>query len=189
MSILSLPGLRARQSDVITSELLPQVFSSFEADTCINILDVGVGRGDTVEFLKQYHHCKVYFLDLSGELADPSFDSFSTPFGQYTGTLFDLCLFWDLLYRLLPTQLEDLSRTLEGFIYSKTRVHSIANLSQTSERFRIHGDNQFKVVKGTQQSYPTRSITAIAQHFHCLSIEADLHRDDGRLELVLGTPV
>ena len=189
MGILSLPGRKSRQSDIINSTLLADVFAKFQSQSCISVLDVGVGSKDTLEFLKQYPHCKVYFLDLAEHLADVNFATFKESFQKYGGALFDICLFWDLLYCLSTAQLEDLSNTLEGYIYSQTRAHSIANLNEPGERFCIRAQDQIKVVTGKPREYPLGSITSIAQHFHCLKVEADKFRGDGRLEVVLQAPV
>ncbi|NKB96903.1 MAG: hypothetical protein GKR90_00165 [Pseudomonadales bacterium] len=198
MSILSLRKLRGKQDadaktrgEFITTELLPRVFSAHNRNTEIHVLDVGIGITDTTEFLQNHreqdHRCKVYFLDLAPALKANSSITIGEVFAEYTGELFDVCLFWDLLHRLDHEQLNELSDALEPYVYSGTRAHALVNLSNPSERYRIRAEDQLEVDLSTPHDYRTNSLTALRQHFSCLQTLDDRFRCDGRLELLLGT--
>lgn len=177
---------RDKQASLIDSELLAGVFAKHNTDDCIHVLDVGLGVADTVEVLQQFR-CKVYFLDLLGVIEKDSIDGIAAVFAEYSGELFDVCLFWDLLHRLSPAQLSQLSNELEPYIYSRTQAHTLVNPA-ASESYRLRGVNQLAVTPGAGHEYPTRSLTRLLQHFQCFEILTDEFRTDGRLEMVLQTP-
>ena len=186
--MLSLTKKWGKPREIVTSNLLSRPFDAHKDRDCIHLLDVGVGVADTVEFLKQYL-CKVYFLDLADELAGDDPQAISKTLDSYTGELFDVCLFWDLLHQLSGPQLELLSNALEPYIYSGTQVHSIVNLMRPTERYRIRGPDQFEVINGKAREYHPWSFTQFAKHFHCFQITRDELREDGQLEMLLEVPV
>ncbi|MGK0223197.1 MAG: hypothetical protein ACI9ON_002440 [Limisphaerales bacterium] len=185
---------RNSPSEIIESPLLGKVLRGFEGDECLHILDVGIGAVDTLKFLQQYR-CKVYFLDLAESFADSTEPRIRTTLSEYSGELFDICLFWDLLHCLSAAQLAVLSDALEPYIYSETRVHTLANLVDPGEHYCVRGANQLSPIRGRGRGkargqptdYATRSITELDEHFSCFQLTTDEYHADGRLEMVLET--
>ena len=153
------------------------------------MLDVGVGVPDTLEFLNQFR-CKVYFLDLAEVLDDEAeTDSYEKALSAYSGVLFDVCLFWDLLHRLNADQLAALSTALAPHIFSATKIHSICTLSDADGMwdYRIRGIDQLEKVSGKPRSYQPWSHTDFAEQFSCARTIADRQSQDGCLEMLLET--
>ena len=168
---------------------MPRAFHGFEGNDCIHVLDAGVGKPGTLEFLNQYP-AKIYFLDLPQALyEDTDVEAIAAALDDYHNVIFDVCLFWDVLHRLDGPQLSTLSMTLEPHIYSATKMHSICTYTEPDNvhEFRICGRDQFETVPGKPREYKKWSFTQFAKLFPCARIVADQQYPDGRLEMLLQT--
>ena len=194
MSVLSLGKLSlgkdgARKNPVVQTHLLPQAFKGFAGNDCIHVLDAGVGKPGTLEFLNQFP-VKIYFLDLSAAIyKDADVEAIASALDDYHDVVFDVCLLWDVLHRLDGPQLATLSMTLEPHIYSETKMHSICQFAAPDEvcDFRIQGTEQFESIRTKPRKYQKWSYTQFTKLFPCARIMADQQFPDGRLEMLLTT--
>ena len=168
---------------------MPQAFQGFAGNDCIHVLDAGVGKPGTLEFLSQYP-AKIYFLDLPQALyEDADVETLASALDDYHDVVFDVCLFWDVLHRLDGPQLSTLSMTLEPHIYSETAMHSICRFTEAEKatEFRIAGKDQVESFSTKPRKYQKWSYTQFANLFPCARVIADQQFPDGRLEMLLKT--
>lgn len=148
------------------------------------MLDIGVGVPSTLEFLNQFG-CRVFFLDLLN-LDD---ESYKHRLGDYSGSLFDVCLFWDLLHCLEPDQLHELNEALRPYLYSETVGYSICNVCNVvdagSWEYRIADMNHLEVIASQAKHYRDWSQTEFSTVFDCFSIKEDRLTREGSLEMLL----
>jgi hypothetical protein len=177
-------------SEHICSNLLPWVFEGFDEDESLQVLDVGVGCPSTVEFFAGFPS-RVFFLDLVEEVRDHNCrdaDSAERLFAQalepYAGTLFDVCLFWELLHVLEAPLLAGLSNALRPYVYSRTKGYAVCELRADEPRiFRLLDRQTLRVLPGVTPIAEC-SLTQLAQQFNCFSLFNDCVSGD-RLELLL----
>ena len=153
----------------------------------MHVLDIGVGVPSTLDFLAQFGG-RVFFLDL----LNLENESYKQRLADYSGALFDVCLFWDLLHCLTPTQLSELSDAIRPYIYSDTIGHSICNVCDLSESagkqswdYRICGSNRLDMVPSKHKAYRTWSQQEFRETFDSFTIKQDQLTRDGCLELLL----
>ena len=197
--MLSFRSKFAKAADVSTSHLLPKLFHGYEgSEVPIAVLDVGIGTPSTLEFFGQFR-CRVYFLDLFevelGEHLDDdayqahAFETFSRVLGDYQGTLFDVCLFWDLLTRLDAPALRGLSDALRPYLFSESRGYAVSDLFPDKRRgnftYRIRGDDQLEVLPGQASPLAYWSQTEFSEQFDCFNILQDNLSAEGRLEFLM----
>jgi len=118
-------------------------------------------------------------------------DSYKQTLGQYSGCLFDVCLFWDLLHCLEPTQLGALNEALKPYLYSATLGHSICHIcggksgKDAAWDYRIAAIGQLELIQSTPKQYRPWSQHEFVSLFDSFSIKEDVLSRDGSLELLL----
>jgi hypothetical protein len=197
--LLSFRAKFAKTADVSTSHLLPKLFEGYEGNhEPIAVLDVGVGTPSTLEFFGQFR-CRVFFLDLFeiefGEHTDDdayqahAFETFSRVLGDYQGTLFDVCLFWDLLTRLDAPALRGLSDALRPYLFSESRGYAVSSLFADKRRgnftYRIRDIDQLEMLPGEPSPLAYWSQCEFSERFDCFNILQDSLSADGRLEFIM----
>lgn len=121
----------------LATRLLPLVFEDVESQPRLNILDIGAATAESVQFFGRYR-CRLQFADLFGETGyrrehqrrrRPHETVFDRVFDFPTGTMFDVCLFWDFLNYLDTGLLRDLAQTLRRHVHEGTRAHAFVPFS------------------------------------------------------------
>ncbi len=181
------------------SELLPPLFLGFNHEqTPAAILDVGAGGPHTLDAFA-YYRSKVHFLDLfSLDIPNPSsqkaqqqqaYQVFSRALEPYQGTLFDICLFWELLPQLAPGVLRGFSDALRPFLYSESKGYCVGQLFPNSQglrpRYRIQDAQTLAILPEVPATPQTWSFTQLNDKFDCFRTVADRLSTDGRLELLM----
>ena len=189
----------AKTADVSTTHLLPKLFDGYEGShEPIAVLDVGTGTPSTLDFFAKFR-CRVFFLDLFevdfGEHPDEdacqahAFETFSRVLGDYQGTLFDVCLFWDLLTRLDTPALRGLSDALRPYLFSESRGYAVGSLFADKRRgnftYRIRDSDQLDVLPGQPSPLVYWSQSEFSEQFDCFHIVQDSLSADGRLEFLM----
>lgn len=173
-----------KKASGLSSRLLPKVCAELATREAPCVLDIGMGVPSTLEFLSQYR-ARVFFLDLAN--GDTSYEQ---NLGDYSGALFDVCLFWDFLQSLEPEKLSALSDALTPYVYSGTIGYSICNVSpqRLSHRcsYRIRSEDELELVPSQHKRFREWSQKEFADHFDSFRIEQDVLSHDGHLELLLG---
>jgi hypothetical protein len=138
------------------SKLLPFLFENVEEDRRLTVLNIGPALPETVTFFSRYR-CRLHFADLFAELPIDPDDDPDTPLAQQfarmlaipEGTLFDICLFWDLFNFLDAEAIRALMTALAPHLYKGTRAHGFAlhnvRTPQSKQLFAISGDSELAV--------------------------------------------
>ena len=197
-AVLSLRGRFARNGGTASSILLPEAFTGFEDVDVIHVLDIGAGRGRTLDALQKYR-CRIYFLDLFDEYPhnaeqpcqdeDEAYEAFARIFAAHNEAMFDVCLFWDFLNLLSLAELRGFSRALYPYTYSGTKGHGVCALfpfgPEANCDYKITELDELQMVPGRDRSYQTWSSTDFAANFDCLPLHCDAISKHGRLEYML----
>ncbi len=181
------------------SDLLPALFLGYNDErTPAAILDVGAGGPHTIEAFA-YYRSKVHFLDLfSLDIPNPSsqkaqqqqaYQVFSRALKPYQGTLFDICLFWELLPQLAPGVLRGFSDALRPYLFSESKGYAVGQLFPNElgqrPRYRIQDAQTLAIPPEASQSQQVWSLTELSEKFDCFRPVADRLSPDGRLEILM----
>lgn len=188
---------KTKAAELTASHLVSKLFGTFDGREGIAVLDAGTGTRSTLDFLNQYR-CRVVFLDLfefekepladAAAAEDAAFNTFARMLAEYKDTLFDVCLFWDLLHRLDAPALRGLSNALRPYLYSESRGYGVCQLLATDQQrytYRIANIGQLSVLPTQAPPVLGWSQTEFAQHFDCFKIVDDALSDTGRHEILL----
>ena len=180
------------------SKLLPSLFEHLDEDDRLTVLHIGTAMPETVEFFSNYRS-KLYFVDLFSELpieADeetgPSMEQQFDQFLQFpSGTMFDLCLFWDVFNFLDNAAISAFSRALRPHLQADSLAHGfgVHNLRtpQGGQVYSISQPDQL-VVRSRGSSLPgyaPHNQTQLKKVLDCYSIVRSVLHSDSRLELLL----
>jgi hypothetical protein len=169
---------------VHSSRILPDVFAGIDPGQKLNVLDVGIGSPSTLEFLEPYS-AKVFFLDLHPRDGETDAEKLA----PYADTLFDVCLFWDLLQYLDADRLTSLSDALTPHIYSDTRGYCIwdvgAATRQQRSTYKLLAQDQLALAESSPADMREWSYCDFSEDFDTFHIARDCLSADGHLELLL----
>lgn len=185
------------QSDSLSSQLLPQLLDRVEHASPLQVLDVGLGRAETVDFFSE-RRCRLHFSSLyetlqKGQTLEEV--SWSTLFRREmdypAGTVFDLCLFWDFFNYLDDDALQAFSRALSPFTDQRTVGHGFAvrnsNTAIPGREYAIAGRDRFSIRPGRQSLAAThpRPQATLGRMLEKFSLGRSVLHRDGLLEVML----
>ena len=175
---------RAKTKQTLKSELFPKVFAGFDHDERMHVLDVGNGNASTLEFLQPFGG-RVFFLDLDNAEDGDYVEQLAT----YEESLFDVCLFWDLLHCLDRERLAALNDALRPYVYSQTKGYSVCDLSAAATRgrsaYKILDTDELEVVSSSPKPLRDWSYCEFVRTFDSFRVEEDCLNEHGHLELLL----
>lgn len=126
------------QPDILSSSLLPWVFSHSTEEERLVVLDFGLAAAATINFFGQFK-CKLYFAGLidspletfnGQELCHAEkIKQFEIDLGLSAYTKLDIVLFWDLFWYLGKPAMAALLEALSPHIHNRTRAHGIGLLN------------------------------------------------------------
>jgi hypothetical protein len=180
------------------SQLLASLFDTIDEDRRLTVLHIGTALPETVDFFSRYR-CKLYFVDLFSELPfvddEDSGSSLQRQFAQLLdfpeGTLFDICLFWDLFSYLDSASIAALLTTLRPHLHPGSRAHGfgVHNLKtpQGDQLYGILARDQLKVRhRGARlPGYAPHKQQQLQQQLDCFTFIRSVLLPDSRLELLL----
>ncbi|MDG2502134.1 MAG: hypothetical protein P8M77_07055 [Porticoccaceae bacterium] len=184
----------------LPSNLFPMLFERLRLDERLVVLDMGPATASTVQFFNQFK-CRLYFVDLYSAdfVLNPKEDAsheelvaqFQRAINLPAGTKIDICLFWDFFTYLDGPAFKAFIETIEPYIVSGTRAHSLGILNARNGlpycEYGIHGMDRLRqtaLVGDQPPIYPhsQRDLNILLGYF-----EVDKSRlmPDGRVEYFL----
>jgi len=163
------------------------------------VLHVGSALPETVEFFSRYR-CKLHFIDLFGDLPTLLAGEDGETLLQQrvvdlmripAGTMFDLCLFWDLFNFLGREAIAALLDTLRPHLYSDTLAHGFAvhNL-KTPQSGKMYGIRELDQISlrarpAALPGYNPYNQGQLEKALDCFRITRSVLLAQSRLELLL----
>lgn len=162
------------------------------------MLDVGPARQDTVDFFSRYR-CRLHVADLFSELpieaGEEGSAALQTRFEELLrfpqGTVFDICLFWDLFNYLGRDAILAFVAALRPYLRRTTMAHGFAlhNLNARREE-HIYAVNDVDAISATPRleplpGYAPHPQARLKNMLYCFGFERSVLLADGRLELLM----
>lgn len=186
-----------------TSKLLPSLFENVSPGRRLTVLHVGPALPETVEFFSTYL-CRVHFVDLFSELpialeddeeSQSMTERFSDILAIRQGTLFDICLFWDLFNFLDGQAITSFVAALRPHLHSTSLAHGFAVHNLRSPQ----GDQLYGIKELTSLSVRNRTavLPGYAPHaqsqlqnmLNCFNFDRSVLLPDSRLELLFSSKI
>lgn len=182
------------------SKLLPSLFEHIDEEQRFTVFHVGPALQDTVDFFSNYR-CKLHFIDLFSELPfvaeEDALPDLQHPFEEILefspGTLFDICLFWDLFNFLDSKAISAFVTALRPYLKPNSLAHAFAvhNIN-TPQGNHLYGIHQADTVSSRRRKtllpgYAPHSQGQLKEVLRCFRFERSVLLPDGRLELLLAT--
>lgn len=183
----------------LATRLLPLVFEDIATQRRLNILDIGAATAESVRFFARYR-CRLQFADLFGETGFRRQHQnrrrahetvFDRVFDFPSGTVFDVCLFWDFLNYLDMALLRDLAQTLRRHVHERTRGHAFVPFSNAlpfaGMRFGLETAEQLTIKTDPPPPPPyPHTNKVIARSLWPFTVERATLLEENRQELLLG---
>jgi len=184
-----------------SSKLLSSLFDNVTPGTCLTVLHVGPALPETVNFFSTFR-CKLHFVDLFAELPITAQDEgsdqslakvFSNLLAIPTGTLFDVCLFWDLFNFLDSRAIAGLVSALRPHLHSASVAHGFAvhNLRspQGDQLYGIKelGSLSVRNRQHTVPGYAPHAQRQLQNMLNCFNFDRSVLLPDSRLELLFSS--
>lgn len=180
------------------SQLLGALFESVSEERPLTVLDAGPAVQETVDFLSRYR-CRLHVLDLFSDLPIEADDeggiSLQDRFQELLqfprGTLFDICLFWDLFNYLGEEGVRLLGEQLRPHIAAHTLGHAFgAHNPRSPQRdctFSIIAPDTLQVRDrpARLRGYAPLPQSRLQAALGCFTTKRSVLLSDGRLELLL----
>ena len=180
------------------STLLPLLFQHINEEQRVTVFHAGPALRDTVDFFSNYR-CRLHFVDLFSELpivaVDDTESSLQSQFEDMLqfpeGTLFDICLFWDLFNFLNSEAISAFIAALGPYLKTSSLAHafSVHNIN-TPQPSYLYGINQLDTLsyRGRQAllpGYTPHSQSELKEILSCFRFTRSVLLPDSRLELLL----
>ena len=162
------------------------------------MLDAGPARQDTVDFLSRYR-CRLHVLDLFSELpieveeegSAALHERFEQMLSFPEGTIFDVCLFWDLFNYLDRDSVLAFVAALRPYLRKGTMAHGFAlhNLNAPREE-RFYAIRDVDAITSRPRrtplpGYAPHPQAKLKNMLYCFQFERSVLQTDGRLEILL----
>jgi len=180
-----------------SSQLLPALFTQFDPEQRLQVLHLGPAMPETVEFFSSYR-CKLFFFDLFVELplvveeGGPDLVQQLQELLDFPeGTLFDICLCWDLLNFLDARAISALQAVLLPFLHSRSRIHGFAvhnpRVRPADRIYAITKQNEFAVRERVENlpGYTGYGQGQLKELLGRFEFGRTVLRSDKRLEMLL----
>ena len=181
------------------SKLLTSLFEQIDDERPLTVLEVGPAVQETVDFLSNYR-CKLHVLDLFADLpivageeeGSSALHLWFEELMQFPeGTVFDLCLFWDLFNYLERDAVLAFVAALRPYLRQGSRAHAFAlhNLNSPRED-RYYGIQSAEALSirprhSSLPGYSPHTQSKLKNMLYCFNFERSVLLSDGRLELLL----
>jgi hypothetical protein len=180
------------------SQLLASLFDAIDEDQRLTVLHIGAALPETVDFFSRFR-CKLHFIDLFSELPIvEDLDSDLTVQQQFSsllqfpeGTVFDICLFWDLFNYLDSVSIAALCNTLRPHLHPGSRAHGFGvHNRRTPQGDQLYGICTIDQLKVRQRNarlpgYAPHNQQQLQQQLDCFSFVRSVLLSDSRMELLL----
>jgi len=191
------PGRTATSSQ--PSTLLASLFEQIDDEQPLTVLETGPALQETVDFLSQYR-CKLHVLDLFSDLPiEAGEEEGSAALHQRfeellqfpEGTVFDVCLFWDLFNYLDRDAVLAFVAALRPYLRKGSRAHGFALHKLSAPR-----EDRFYGIKSTDAlsirprpeplpGYSPHAQGKLKNMLYCFNFDRSVLLSDSRLELLL----
>jgi hypothetical protein len=180
------------------SKLLSTLFEHIDEEARITVLHIGPALPETVEFFSRYR-CKLYFLDLFGELPILAEEdvplSLEKQFAELLqfppDTYFDITLFWDLFNYMSSDAITAFLITLRPYLRPGSLAHGFAvhNLRNPASE-RVYGISDLDALNVRQRpislpGYAPHPQSRLKSLLSCFQFDRSVLLSDSRLELLL----
>jgi hypothetical protein len=181
-----------------SSKLLSSLFHRIEDDALLRVLHIGPALPETIDFFSQFR-CKLYFVDLFGELPitanednEPRLEqTFTQLLNLDADVQLDICLFWDLFNFLGSDAISAFMTVLKPHLHPGTLGHAFAVHKLRSEQGKqLYGiadtdKINIRVRSALLPSYAPQPQATLKKLLNCLNFDRSVLLPDGRLELLL----
>ncbi len=179
-----------------SSKLFSSLFDNIDEEQRLSVLHIGPALPETVDFFSRFR-CKLYFVDLFGELPIIIDDEDTTleqtfldllDFPQ--GLKFDICLFWDLFNFLDNKAIAAFLNVLRPHLHSASLAHGFAvhNLKspQGGQLYGIKDIDALNVRsrKSALPGYAPHPQGKLKNMLNCFNFDRSVLLQDSRLELL-----
>lgn len=180
------------------SQLLGALFESVSEERPLTVLDAGPAVQETVDFLSRYR-CRLHVLDLFSDLPIEADDeggiSLQDRFHELLrfprGTLFDICLFWDLFNYLERDAILAFVTALRPHLRKGGLAYGFGMHKPNAPRDeRLYGIDTSQQLAVRQRPAPLPGYAPHPQGklknmLYCFHFERTVLLSDGRLEMLL----
>jgi hypothetical protein len=181
-----------------SSKLLSSLFHRIEDDEVLRVLHIGPALPETIDYFSQFR-CKLYFVDLFGELPitanednEPGLEqTFTQLLNIETDVQLDICLFWDLFNFLGSDAISAFMTVLKPHLHPGTLGHAFAVHKLRSEQGKqLYGiadtdKINVRVRSALLPSYAPQPQARLKELLNCFNFDRSVLLPDGRLELLL----
>jgi hypothetical protein len=189
------------ETSIQSSKLLSSLFENVSPGRRLAVLHVGPALQETIEFFSSFR-CRVHFVDLFSELPIASEDEqenpcmterFSDMMAIRQGTLFDICLFWDLFNFLDSQAVVAFVSALRPHLHSTSLAHgfSVHNLRspQGDQLYSINelGSLNVRHRKTVLPGYAPHGQSQLQTMLNCFNFDRSVLLPDSRLELLFSS--
>jgi hypothetical protein len=180
------------------STLLPALFEQVDEERPLVVLETGPAMQETVDFLSGYR-CRLHVLNLYSELPIEAGEEGSAGLHERfeqllqfpPGTVFDLCLFWDLFNYLDRDAVLAFVAALRPYLRKGTLAHGFGlhnlNAPRSDLLYGI-GAADALCVRPREQPLPgyhPHNQGKLKNMLYCFNFVRSVLLSDGRLELLL----
>jgi hypothetical protein len=180
-----------------SSKLFSSLFQNIDTEQRLTVLHIGPALPETVEFFSAYR-CKLYFIDLFGELpivdnedGEPRLTQIFAELMQLpAGVQFDICLFWDLFNFLDSAAIAAFVEVLRPHLHSASVAHGFAvhNL-RSPQGDQIYGIKQLDALNIRNRAsvlpgYAPHAQGKLKAMLSCFRFDRSVLLPDSRLELL-----
>jgi hypothetical protein len=180
------------------SKLLPSLFEHIDEEQPLTVLHVGPALPETVDFFSSFR-CKLHFIDLFCDLpfvtqedTPPDLQhQFQERLPLPSGTLFDICLFWDLFNYLNGEAIGAFLSVLRPHLQKSTLAHAFSvHNTRTRQDSHLYGIRQRDTLTCREREaklpgFAPHNQRQLKELLHCFTLESSVLLADSRLELLL----
>jgi hypothetical protein len=178
--------------------LLGALFESVAQDQPLTVLDTGPAVQETVDFLSRYR-CRLHIVDLFSDLPievdEGGSGALHRRFDELLplpeGTVFDICLFWDLFNYLSRDAILAFVAALRPYLRKGALAYGFGMHKPSAPRDeRVYGIGDIDRLAVRPRSQPLPGYAPHAQGklknmLYCFQFERSVLLSDGRLEMLL----
>jgi hypothetical protein len=181
------------------SKLLAELFAQIDQDQPLVVLDTGPALQETVDFLSHYR-CRLHVADLFSELpielgeeegSAALHHRFEELLQFPEGTVFDICLFWDLFNFLSRDAVLAFVAALRPYLRGGSLAHGFGmhktNTPQDGRYYAISRADELLIRERREQlpGYTPHPQGKLKNMLYCFHFDRSVLLPDGRLELLL----
>ena len=116
----------AYERERVPSNLISSILTHAQHRRMVNVLDLGLGAGQTIKILAEQKPCRFYFADI-GRHIGVGYENISRGLLQFRlppRVKLDICLFWDYLNLMSDDVFRQFAKELDRLIGKQTLIHA-----------------------------------------------------------------